>query len=756
MVGTIALIRPFHVPRTAFIRDVTFFLAAVLILIWSLHDGRLTLPESGGMVGLYGAYVGVVVLGNVWARRRRDRAARKALRKGDREDFEALEQPSGTAGIGNGHGEGDGQLTPLPNLTLPSPTMEESGLSQSHVAENRRIQPASPLLSPASSPRSRPISRLPSLPRLPSLAHAHSHAQPHTLASHLHPSEDEDYVDTPRANFSLLGAIEFRDVVNSLRKTSGSRSPSPVSGTPTGDDHGDYFSRPHRRSSSHDFAVSPILARSASRVTRGRRRTVSTQPGSRMVQSPLVPHPSAPLTAVEPHPPSHPDADRIAQTDQSPPEPNPWQDHPSLTPPTHPTHPSHPAVPPLGKPDRPRVLIPPQISPRPSHTPAIPSISVIDPSGIANAPSGSGESSPTPSPPPPSSSESRFRLRRRARTTLRILFPSLQSFRHKSILGMIIAVFSVPAILALTLTLPVVDDGRDGNGDGGIALPVGEDEPLVNMDEESEIDEGGDDEFDEGGDRLLSPEVGEELHHLVESGFSPLHSPLGRIHHSALRRASHDPEAALSMERGLDEEQTKELLEEIAEEEALDFQPALAAVQCVAGPAFCGYIVFQGTDYLRWVLIACVAVGAVLGVIVATKAVDGTRQPWRLARCFAGFVCSLVWIAAIADEVVSVLRVSLIVIWTAVQIIIAQGADVPQAVGELMGLSDAIIGLTSELFCVALLGRADSSKSSRSGTASPTWSPTRRWPSSRQPWPTPHALAGRELRSSCATPHKHR
>jgi sodium/potassium/calcium exchanger 6 len=225
---------------------------------------------------------------------------------------------------------------------------------------------------------------------------------------------------------------------------------------------------------------------------------------------------------------------------------------------------------------------------------------------------------------------------------------------------MIIAVFSVPAILALTLTLPVVDDGRDGNGDGAIALAVGEDEPLVNVDEDSEIGEAGVDEFDEGGDRLLSPEVGEELHHLVESGFSPLHSPLGRIHHSALRRASHDPEAASSMERGLDEEQTKELLEEIAEEEALDFQPALAAVQCVAGPVFCGYIVFQGTDYLRWVIIACVAVGTVLGVIVGTKAVDGTQQPWRLARCFAGFVCSLVWIAAIADEVVSVLRVSLI------------------------------------------------------------------------------------------------
>jgi hypothetical protein len=39
----------------------------------------------------------------------------------------------------------------------------------------------------------------------------------------------------------------------------------------------------------------------------------------------------------------------------------------------------------------------------------------------------------------------------------------------------------------------------------------------------------------------------------------------------------------------------------------------------------------------------------------------------------AGFVCSMVWIAAIANEVVSVLL----------------------ALGEIMGLSEAIIGLTS-------------------------------------------------------------
>lgn len=41
-------------------------------------------------------------------------------------------------------------------------------------------------------------------------------------------------------------------------------------------------------------------------------------------------------------------------------------------------------------------------------------------------------------------------------------------------------------------------------------------------------------------------------------------------------------------------------------------------------------------------------------------ATDGTSKTWRLARCFAGFVCSMVWIAAIADQVVGVLQVSLV------------------------------------------------------------------------------------------------
>ena len=151
---------------------------------------------------------------------------------------------------------------------------------------------------------------------------------------------------------------------------------------------------------------------------------------------------------------------------------------------------------------------------------------------------------------------------------------------------MFLAITSVPAVLALTLTLPVVDDGT--GDEGGLALPTDVDYPGDDISQLSEYDEDAD-VID--GERLLSADVGEELHNLVEGNFSPLHSPLGRIRHSALRRmASHSDDGSSD---GYDDDQTaKELMEEIRQEEALEFHKDLTAVQCVLGPAFCVLVIF--------------------------------------------------------------------------------------------------------------------------------------------------------------------
>ncbi len=176
---------------------------------------------------------------------------------------------------------------------------------------------------------------------------------------------------------------------------------------------------------------------------------------------------------------------------------------------------------------------------------------------------------------------------------LRILFPSLQSFRHKSYLGRFLAITAVPAILALTLTLPVVDDGRGDEGE--IALPLDDHEGLGPQDGFDALDRHDEEADVEEDNRLLGPNVGEELHHLVEGGFSPLHSPLGRIHHSALLRMASQGSIHSGSEADDDEGEdlaiSKEILEEIRQDEALDFHPVLTAAQCILGPAFCTYII---------------------------------------------------------------------------------------------------------------------------------------------------------------------
>lgn len=462
VVGSIALIRPFHVPRFAFLRDTIFFTAAVLVLVVVLKDGHLSIVESGGMVMLYLAYVAVVIGSTYWHHK------------------------------------------------------EES--------ETSTIRP-SPESSASASPTVRPtLSQRPSLYRLN--------------------TEEDEFAR--RANFSLLSAIEFRDVVNSLR-TPGGRSPV------SGHEREDYFGAVlgHRRSisSPHEWPqYSPAAALGASvNIASSLTPTVVVKDNRRRSAS-LLPHSR-----------------------------------------------HHPA----------------DVQPKPSlhlEIPSVPTIALIDPSGQSASPTQ-----------PSTPNESRFRIRHHTRAIFWTLFPSLREFRHKSIIGMVMALVSVPAILALTLTLPVVDDA---SGDGGIQLPIGAEEPL-----------------DEERGRV-TPDIGEELHHMVENGFHPLHSP-----HPQGGEAPHD-EGGIGC-----------------------FSKELTAAQAFFGPVICAALIFSESalDFAQsddlesfpWIMLGVGAGGIVGAVAVMMIATDGSSGTWRIARCFGGFICSMVWIAAIANEVVGVLLVSL-------------------------------------------------------------------------------------------------
>ncbi|KIS00275.1 solute carrier family 24 (sodium/potassium/calcium exchanger), member 6 [Cryptococcus deuterogattii 2001/935-1] len=703
VVGSIALIRPFHIPKLAFRRDVIFFTIAVLVLIVSLHDGHLTFFESGSMVGLYVVYVGVVVSESWWMRRIRRQQGLK-----DKLSSNSISQIVKPMVV-------NGRLSPQPPSPVEFSPRSSSPMEHASPISIQVTDREQAFLTPGSETSARR--------RRSSYANLVSH--------HYH--DESIGLPTPRVNMSLLGAIEFRDVVNSLRREGSTqcstRSNSP-GGTPTpggGRERLDYFGpvgHGHRRSISQGHAFQPHLMgldrRRSSLWGRRRSSTYSAdfidRDRRRIISAPS-PIPSA----------------RSSEEDQQTKTPtpvglginsselNPWSDQTGNPPTPLPGFTTSEQISPSNsKPSLPKLLIPDNSFSR-THTrqkPPVPSISIVDPSGHTS-------SSPLlPTPPllsttPSSTISRRQKIHKNIKIALRILFPSLQSFRHKSLLGMILSSMSVPAILALTLTLPVVDDGHEmeqggvkledgdeyGFGDvGGNYLGDGYDrDGNVDGDDETYGDGDGEGEqydYDQGqeeADQLIDPQIGEELHHLVDHGFSALHSPLGRIYHAAKSRMNQHVESgdggegdlgsgglsparsgeedgygeeedlfAAEEEQAIDDEWQEEC------EQAMEFNKYLVATQCVLGPAFCCFIMFNNQTYFKWVMLGSSIVGLVAAIPVLLYGKDGTAQPWRLMRCFAGFICSMVWIAAIADEVVDVLN----------------------TLGEILGLSDAIIGLT--------------------------------------------------------------
>lgn len=95
--GSMALVRPFKVARRSFVRDVGFFVIAVSFSMFLVADGRLQAWESAAMVTLYVFYVALVVSWHwylVRCRRRyeRDLAARTHFHIPDNQELEIEQQ----------------------------------------------------------------------------------------------------------------------------------------------------------------------------------------------------------------------------------------------------------------------------------------------------------------------------------------------------------------------------------------------------------------------------------------------------------------------------------------------------------------------------------------------------------------------------------------------------------------------------------------------------------------------------------------
>jgi sodium/potassium/calcium exchanger 6 len=90
VVGSMCIIKPFHVHPRPFLRDVGFFTVAVSLMLYILWDGMIRPWEALLLIGLYVVYVVVVVVGSWWERRMERRRAFDAIVRSEYQDEEQI------------------------------------------------------------------------------------------------------------------------------------------------------------------------------------------------------------------------------------------------------------------------------------------------------------------------------------------------------------------------------------------------------------------------------------------------------------------------------------------------------------------------------------------------------------------------------------------------------------------------------------------------------------------------------------------
>lgn len=373
VVGSMCIIRPFHVYRWPFLRDVGFFTIAVTLLLIILRDGQIQFWEAASMIILYVFYALVIGFGSWWVKRQEHK---KLLDNMVRSEYD------------------QGEFVPY---------RDQRKLLFSSVAAPRPDRPSadtsrSPELSPlrfASPTPTRPSRALsPLAPRL------QTNLTPPGAISRT-PSPSPSPLVSQLPSFSLLGALEFREVVSSLRNQASTTSLSLFESPVTPYAGGHYHAYPRPRG-----VRSPSLSTSR--------------------------------------------------------EIDPWD-----------------AALALGE--------------RPQHRGSL----IFSPAVESEEPADQTLSVPTihripPSPTPSDTSESstyiitltkQQRFMKRAAHVAHVLFPTLHHFNKQSLLGRVASIFAAPAVLALTITLPVVVTPFTGSLAAKEKI-YADDAPLMDFEEE--------------------------------------------------------------------------------------------------------------------------------------------------------------------------------------------------------------------------------------------------------------------------------
>ncbi|KAL8286445.1 hypothetical protein RQP46_004462 [Phenoliferia psychrophenolica] len=701
--GTMCVIQPFKVARHTFLRDVGFFTVAVTFTLTILWDSHIHGWEALCMVALYVIYVIVVAVGSWWmARRERQREVLRLARSEYASDVSSYY---------------DDPMMHTPGGAPPTPRSYPST-----PAHNSRPS------TPTSGGYPFPSSPSPTAPSTPATLHPHMHhsLDQDTLVSLAERgttvtltrtrsgsvTNHSPTVRRPKTRStvrpSLLGAIEFRDVVNSLRADSSARTLAVFGGGSGREEHHGHASvvgaegfydpgalgskaqtRPGR-SVSHSGAQRPDL---------GSEETSTPFTGSRSASwtaesAPRSAQPYEPNTGnwgeaqgEEGEGEGGPLIDLSAGAD------NPWRaswgNRQTL------------------KVDIPAYASSAATSPRTLRrkSSATSDTSIVGkPVPSIRLTTDAGDETVLSSQPKPGF----FSIRHRrgyliSRAVFLALFPSLQDFRAKSFVGKATAILCVPAILVLNLTLPVVDIEEDDcvsienretdearmsfgsyhDEDDGDEGPAGPNEGLLidTTDEAQphEIRRGQSEPNMVHQARLDREAAAQGLHsrvlpHAEEDVPSPWATPLDLDHRNSFTIARTDsnidqiPSTPSSTTAGMQDSKEAPAVDLVVHSNVLTRW--LTAVQCTLGPVFCITALFAD-DLTWWYPLAALGGGLCIGSF-AFYCFEDHRHPGRVVLCFVGFFVAMVWILMIVNEVVGVLL----------------------TIGHIFGLSDAILGLT--------------------------------------------------------------
>ena len=260
------------------------------------------------------------------------------------------------------------------------------------------------------------------------------------------------------------------------------------------------------------------------------------------------------------------------------------------------------------------------------------------------------------------------------------LFPTLYSWEDKNIWEKLLGIVAAPSVFVLSTTLPIVEVEKEEDNvgdtpdpDPGILSPqytqtrrgstlatLVPDSPTVEA--SSASDQPGSPKFGQNGNQgmnspainISSPEDGDALQ---TSSQYPKSVPQNRHDSSHMPEHTAPPEPPSSPK---------------------DWNRWLVATQMFTAPFFIVLLYWANTDptlSIRNLLLPWLysLIGSLVAFAILVLTTTPSHPPkYRYLLCFLGFIVSIAWISTIANEVVGVLK----------------------AFGVILGISDAILGLT--------------------------------------------------------------